>query len=489
MKLLLSAHLPLLPLETLRPSWCDPGPYAVMHNEQVLVASIAATQDGVRTGMRTGGVAAIAPTTTLLERDLPGEALALDAIAMALMRYTPDVRFTDDFCVLLDVSASLTLFGGPAILCRRVAASIKALGFSATIGAAPTAQAAWLLARSQRSKGWPLRRRVLTMVSLTRRLDALPFHLLPSTWPFQDWLTGIGARDLGAIRRLPRTGLMRRTSKQLLADLDTAYGDRAELFEWLKVPSFFSAHVETFDRIEHADALMFGATRLIVQMIGWLVAQQQAVSTFTLFLEHERGRAAIAPTPVEITLAEPAWHEDHLLRLLKERLAKIELTAPVIGLRLDAQKLVPMLPPTESLFPEPGGTPADFNRLLEVLTARLGAEHVLTPATAPDHRPEVCNVWVPATHKSEKKTGPAERLERPFWILPKPIPLLMRNDRPFYGSPLKMISGPERIEAGWWNDQTAARDYYVAQGTDTSCYWIYLERTQDARWYLHGLYA
>ena len=489
MKLLLSAHMPLLPLETLRPSWCHPGPYAVMHAGQVLVASRQATADGVRPGMRSGGVAALAPATVLLERDPLKESLALDAVAMALMQYTPDVRFTDDFSVLLDVSASLTLFGGPAALCRRVAASIAALGFSAALGAAPTAKAAWLLARCPRSKGLPLRRRVLGMPGMTRRLDALHCQLLPSTWPFQQWLTGIGASNLGALRRLPRTGLMRRTSKHLLDDLDAAYGERPEMFEWLKLPAVFSAHVETFDRIEQADALMFGATRLIVQMVGWLVAQQQAVTTFTLFLEHERGRAAIAPTALDITLAEPAWHDAHLLRLLKERLAKLDLVAPVIGLRLDAQQLVPMLPPTASLFPEPGGTPADFNRLLEVLTARLGAEHVLTPATVPDHRPEVCNVWVPATLKSQKRGAPGEHLERPFWILPKPIALLMRNERPFYGSPLKMISGPERIEAGWWNDQTAARDYYVAQGTDTSCYWIYLERAVDARWFLHGLYA
>jgi protein ImuB len=65
----------------------------------------------------------------------------------------------------------------------------------------------------------------------------------------------------------------------------------------------------------------------------------------------------------------------------------------------------------------------------------------------------------------------------------------MRDHRPFYTTPLRLIRGPERIEAGWWDDQTVGRDYYVAQGTDASCYWIYLERSQDARWFLHGMYA
>ena len=147
------------------------------------------------------------------------------------------------------------------------------------------------------------------------------------------------------------------------------------------------------------------------------------------------------------------------------------------------------LPPNASLFPEPGGTPQDYHRLLELLTARLGADNVLTPASVDDYRPEICNTWLPAATRRPKAQLDEVFDGRPFWLLPKPIALLMRDNRPFYGSALKILSGPERLEAGWWNDQTAARDYFVAQGSDASCYWIYLERTTDARWFLHGLYA
>ena len=346
---------------------------------------------GIRVGMRAGGVSAISPDTGMLERSLEKERSALDAVAMALLQYTPEVTFADDFSILIDVTASLRLFGGPLAICRNVAASVAALGFTANLGAAPTAKGAWLLARSARTRGHPLERRALKMSTLTRRLNTLPCYLAPTTHPYGDWLNGIGARNLGALRRLPRAGLMRRTSKQLSEELDRAYGDLNEMFEWIKVPSTFTASIETFDRIEHAEALMFGARRLLLQMTGWLVSQQLAVTTITLVLEHERGRSKMPSTVLEIALAEPAWKSEHLIRLLKERLDKLELVAPVISLTLDARQLVPMLPPTKSLFPEPGGTPADFHRLLELLTARLGAENVLTPTSLQDHRPEVCN--------------------------------------------------------------------------------------------------
>ncbi|MET3133776.1 hypothetical protein AAKU55_004066 [Oxalobacteraceae bacterium GrIS 1.11] len=36
----------------------------------------------------------------------------------------------------------------------------------------------------------------------------------------------------------------------------------------------------------------------------------------------------------------------------------------------------------------------------------------------------------------------------PGWLLAKPVAQLMRNQRPFYGTALTMVSAPERIEAG-----------------------------------------
>lgn len=69
--------------------------------------STGATRGEVRLGMRIGGVFAITPGTVILERSHEKKALALDAIAMALLQYTPEVAFQDDFSTLIDVSASL----------------------------------------------------------------------------------------------------------------------------------------------------------------------------------------------------------------------------------------------------------------------------------------------------------------------------------------------------------------------------------------------
>ncbi|MEG0886795.1 MAG: DNA polymerase Y family protein, partial [Janthinobacterium sp.] len=157
--------------------------------------------------------------------------------------------------------------------------------------------------------------------------------------------------------------------------------------------------LELFDRVEHADALLFGARRLLQQMTGWLCARQFAVERIQLLLAHERGRVARPPTVIDLALGEAVWRDEHLLRLLKERLAQLVLDAPVIGLSLEALQVQPMAPPSESLFPEPGGTPQERQRLLELLVARLGSDNVLQAAPRADYRPEAANQWLPLPTK------------------------------------------------------------------------------------------
>ncbi len=482
-------HLPLLPLEALRPCWHEALCLVVLERDLVLALTPLAAGQGVRVGMRRGGVAALAPEAGMLQRDVAREQAALQEVALALLQYTAEVALADEASLLLDVTASLRAFNGHRSLCRRVKNSLAMLGFSARIGMAPTAHGAWLLA-CHRQAILHRRRRALRLQTLSRRLDLLPCRLLPAARPYDDWLEGIGCRTLGALRQLPRAGLQRRCGRQVLQEIDRAYGGEIELFNWVQAAPTFSARLELPESVEQAERLVCAARRLLLQMLGWLVAQQLAVLRFIIFLEHERGRTAIAPTPVEIALAEAAWHEEHLLRLLQERLGRIALEAPVIALRLEAAQVCAMAVPSASLFAEPGGTHADFSRLLELLTARLGPDSVLAPAPAADYRPEVGNQWLPSALFIRAPAPVASQAERPFWLLEKPVALTMQGHRPCYGTPLQLVQGPERIEAGWWDAACAVRDYFTAIDAEGACYWIYRERNEgELRWFLHGLFA
>jgi protein ImuB len=460
----------------------------VLEQERVIALSDLAYSTGVRLGLRRGGAIMLAPQSQFQQRAPELEKEALQAAAMALLQFTPQLAEAEEATLLLDVGASLRLFGGIRALCRKVADSVRALGFTGWLSCAPTARGAWLLARSNGG-------RALRMDSLERKLETLPVDLLPPARSYLSWLEGIGCMTLGDLYRLPRPGLQRRCGRPLLDMLDDAHGTRPELHEWLAAPASFHARLELFDRVENAEALLFGAHRLLLQLTGWLSAHQLAVERIRLLLEHERGRTAGPPTVIEVVLAEPTWKDTHLVRLLKERLAKQTLDAPVIGLRLEAPQVQPMAPLSDSLFPEPGGSKEDWQRLLELLAARLGADNVLQAVPRADYRPGQANSWI----SIQTKIRPAEAraqlppdmgsLPRPAWLLAKPIPLLMREHRPYYGSPLRIRTTGERIEAGWWGEMQT-RDYFMAQGEDHAHYWLFKERGEkEPRWFLQGLFA
>jgi protein ImuB len=489
MRVFLAVHLPKLPLEVFRPKW-SPEPShgsVVLEKDQVIIADGVARAAGIRLGMKRGGVLTLSPETAMHERDMGREEAAQREVGVALMRFSPEVALLDEATVVVEVGASLRLFGGLLALCREAKAVLATLGLSARISAAPTGQGAWLLAKYGN-------RRVLKLASLEQRLSVLPMDAVPEIRRFADWFSGLGCETIADVRRLPRAGLQRRCGEHLLDSLDRAFGTAPELFDWLELPPTFSARIEMPDRLEHADCAVFGAHRLIVQLCGWLCAKQLALTAIRLLLEHERGRNAIEPTTIDIALGEPTWREEHLVRLLKERLHRIELSAPVIALRLEASKVESAAPASDTLFPEPGGSKEDHARLLELLVARLGEEHVLRPAPSADHRPEIANRWVPVTHQVKLQELP-QGLPRPTWMLDNPVRLLMRQHRPFYGSPLRMVSPGERIESGWFDGELVTRDYFVAQADDQSCYWIYRERVssrdaeEEPRWFLHGLFG
>jgi protein ImuB len=444
----------------------------VLAQSRVWQASEAAQAAGVQAGMRRGGVLALLPQARFHDRDEAAETVALEALALALLRFGPDVAIASHQCVLIDVAPSLRLFGGLASLAAQILDSADALGHRASLGVAATASAAALLARmgdasdleqagadphastsaqmqaamKSRASGRaatsaarktisprshhvadPASSRFFApclpppLAALPQQLDMLPVALLPEAQPWLDWLAQIGCATLGELRALPTSGIRRRCGAALPAALSRAYGEAPEAPAWYR-----------------------------------------------------------APPP-------------HLLSLCKERLARSPLVAPVLTLRLDVTQTAAHVPLSGSLLPEPGRARQDFVQLIERMSARLGDEHVRRLQVRGDHRPEAA--FASVAYEAKALTGEAARgpiPPRPAWLLDAPQRLMVRDERPWRQGPLQLVSGPERIEAGWWEPGTVTRDYFIAADTAGALLWLFRERPvhgADAAWYLHGLFG
>jgi protein ImuB len=191
--------------------------------------------------------------------------------------------------------------------------------------------------------------------------------------------------------------------------------------------------------------------------------------------------------PLLLRFAEATRDGGRFERVLRERLERLQLAAPVELLRLVAEE-------TESLPGRSGGLFDDglaresMAALIERLRARLGEACVFGIAPVADHRPE-CATQCASSVGGSDLVWPA----RPFWLLAAPEPLREIAGRPHRCGPLKLIAGPERIESGWWSREEGVgdlrRDYFIATTADARRVWVFRELRPPGGWFLHGWFA
>ena len=414
---------------------------------------------------------------------------AQQALAVWALQFTPRVAVADE-AVVMELAASVRLFGGWRALRERVRAEGTELGVG-PIAWAPNSLAALALARAGMDNG--------LRPPLDAILDALPMDTLSAVRPHRLTLAHIGCRTLGDLRRLPRGGIGRRFDKQLLAALDQVYGRAPEVHRWIALPERFVQRLELMFRVDDAPALLFGARRLLLSLCGWLAARHCGTTAFTLHWAHDAMRAKSAGEGGSLTVrtAEPTRQIDHLCRLLGEHLARVELLAPVGDLQLTADEVQPLEEASASWLPDDNDGGEALPLVLERLAARLGPQRVLRPVLCEDHRPEWMCRWQPAAEPLPRQPAPVGDLPQPGFILPAPLRLLLRGNRPYYQGELQLLAGPQRVEGGWWDRDEAVgqirnvvRDYWVAQSAQAGVLWVFQTRLDEApAWYLHGVFA
>lgn len=545
----LALHLPRLSLEAFcatLPAADAARPVVLLADHRVHSVNRAAAECGVRPGMKRATALALAadllPAAACPARD----AAALQAVAHAALAFTPSVTLHDAQTVLLEVQASLRLFGGLEALHRRLLAAVAPLGHGVQLAAAPTALGAALLAQ------WypPLRRDTVRKAvpgpgkgsgraavpergggsapglppasgagpqavdaaalvtgphatqttALQALLDGAPLALLARGREEGPALQGMGLHTLADLRQLPRSGLARRFGAALLDELDGALGHRPDPRRWLTLPARFDSRLELFARADTSEQVLHGAGVLLARLLVWAQARQGRVGGFSLRMLHERRRQAAVPaTELAVALAEPSLDAAHLQLLLRERLAQVALAAPTLELQLCCNHLVAGAAPSGELFPTRSSEAEGLARLLERLRARLGDAQVQRLEAVADHRPERASRLLPVPGPAPQPLPAAAAraglpLHRPAWLLPEALPLAERGGLPWLeGRPLQLLSGPERIEGGWWDSAPVTRDYFIAQAAEGSLVWVYRGRLPavpgEGQWWLQGRFA
>lgn len=433
---------------------------------EVVAVNRAARDAGVSPGMRLSAALARVHAPKLLRRDSGRERQCLERAADAAMGFTDRVSLLPGEGLLLEVRGSLRLFGGVAVLREQLLDCLHALGHEPVHGVAPTPLAALWLARA--GDGAVVEERA----ALPARLGRLPLGCLDLERDTLRHLDGIGIRRLADLFRLPRAGLSRRWGPSLRGQLDRALGQQPDPRPCWRGTLRFSAYRELPMESAATGELLQAAKGMVAELVRFLRRHDSDVERVVLRMHHHRRGVT------DVTLGMPgvARQVEAIRELLSVRMESVVLPAPAIALSLISSPLCRHRSGNRGLFRETSDS-AREQALLARLRARLGEERVFGIASRARHRPEAG--WC----RSSPGDGGEQyrRMDRPLWLLSVPRPLPSRRG-------LHPLSGPERIETGWWEGRDITRDYYRVLSREGHEYWIFRDR-RDNRWFLHGLFG
>lgn len=488
----LALHIPRLPLAAYTVSVKDTDtPSAVVEGRpQSVVAAVnqSAERAGIRVGMTLATALSITPQLRVWPRELAREQQLCRLVAISACQYSAVVSLALPDTVVLEVSTTLKLFRGADHLVKQLATQVRTQGVRIWPAAAPTPRGAWLIAQQG------TRLKLSDITELREALSRLPSTSLISGAAHAQALHTLGLYTLGDLLSQPRAGLNQRFGTALLDELDKAFGNVVDPLP-LFVPALeFSESLSLPVPIADVSMLQFAVVRLTRTLCRFLHMRGLGVCRLLLCFHHE----GAAPTEVVVGVALTR-SEAHLSRVVRERLQRLQLRNPAEKVSVQALEMHPLSAAQNSLLPDEGDA-SSANRsaaegdVVDQLRARLQDTQVYGLALHADHRPERAyrHVATPSATPSAAIT-PNRRINtqarssakapRPIWLLDQPRAL---NQLP-QASGYTLISGPERIETGWWDGQPVRRDYFVARSAIGQRCWLF--RTAEGNWYLQGLYC
>jgi len=492
------AHLPHLGLEIFErryPASPDERgrPTVLMDGKGVSLMNIPARAAGIVPGSTLATARSIAADLRHFNRDLDEERRRLRLLAEAAYQYSPRVGMPAEDCLVLDAGASLKLFGGAEALAGGLLALLRRLGHAARIAAAPTPAAAIVLARA----GVP------NVASTNRSLDALraaPLECAGDEIEARDIerLANMGIFQFGQLLDLPRDELGKRFGPALQNYLARIAGDTPDPVRAIVPREKFSSSLHLIESISDKEALLFPMRRLVSELATWLRAKQLGVRILTWRFEPLGGGGKDGANDCELAakFADPRLDAEGILAVSKLALEGAEVPEEVMSVCLNVSVAEPVRPDQvgpADLFGAKQASEALPMELVDLIAARLGRNALQGLALSDDHRPEFA--WTPRSPSAKRGTLPEGSFHpRPLWLFEPP--------RPIDISHFQRLSGPERIESGWWGE-TVARDYFIAVHRSGAQCWVYVNRQPGAgetrqsedgqnaqrAWFLHGYFA
>lgn len=423
---------------------------------------------------------------------------ALKKLARWCRRYSPIVGLEDaemPEALFLDITDCAHLFGGEEALARRMLHDLVRMKLTARVTIADTIGAAWAATFMSARKNLraPV---VIPPGKQTLALRWLPVEALRLPATVVEVLREFDLLTIGQLLQLPRETLPSRFGSELLLRLDQALGRAPEMIAAEHFDEPVAIQWGCDDPIDNVLAIEAILKRLLRDVVRDVAARGEGILRLDISLMCVNEKLV----RLSIGCLRPTLHCKHLMELIFLQLERLPLRQGVVDFVMRAADTAPRNESQPDLF---GGREQRDNRreldlLLNRLASSLGRAAVLRPVLYADHQPERAVRFRPvigaAVTESRQAIIPCRR-HRPVRLQSQPVPVTVVSVMPD-GPPIRILrhntdqrivycEGPERIETGWWREESVRRDYYRVETDGGERYWLFRDLDEE-KWFLHG---
>jgi len=288
-------------------------------------------------------------------------------------------------------------------------------------------------------------------------------------------LARIGIKSYADLCSLPAAELANRVSRFSMSIINELKGKDAAKVKFYQPKASYHDYIELLYEISLSDKLLPVIGRCLDKLSQFLLIRNaHSLSVEIGFFQREHSTLTLPFNSIR-----PIYKSQDWLDIISLKLESLRFESPVYALSLRCLQYEVAQVSNDDMFTQKSTHVAAMT-LLSRLQSKLGQDNVRRLQFVDDFRPELSTQHgsLLSEHRPNKNATAASIFsDRPGLLLPSPQPLSLD---------VQVIKGPERIQTGWWDDQSINRDYYIGQSQDGQQVWIF--KTPNQEWYLHGYF-
>ena len=416
---------------------------------------------------------AMCPDLIIKERNSLQEKKLLNNLAIIGYQFTADITI-ENHALCLEISKSKRLFRGYNNLLCLIHEKISLHKIFAINGFGINPLIAKILCKNKFQKNLP------NLNNVYKELNKIPAIKITDNLNTRKIFSQLGIQSIKDLIDIPISLLSERFNSDLISNLEILLNKKQQILYKFKPSKTFHDEIQYINGLTNKESLIFPMKSLLKSLNEYLIAIHcrcsQIIWEFTTPLNVN------ITMKIKLSRSKNDWSE--LLNLSRIKLDNINLPKVVEKISLYCADLIEDKKINNEIFNDNKNKSQYKGNLVDSIVAKVGEKALFTLLTKNEHIPEKAGSITKFDMKQFFEQQTTENT-RPLWLLKTPNPIKFLNGKLYFKSPITILSGPERINDNWWENNQQL-DYYIARDEEGTNYWIY---KSGVKWFIHGIFS